>query len=772
MHEYQGRGSRTVYPRLSDFLWAVDIEKRVGNVTRWIREASFLQMEDGLTLFDYEVGLNDIIQLLVKSEASAEEQSENCEDRVNDLKERRNSDDVHAPSYNIRPSSKSSKAISNSSSATASEADEDQVSGAYKVGDLVDARNLHTGAWFEAIIEKVTKGTSETNGDASNIEAIMYHVRYDSPHGGDEAILRQHDVRHRAQYRLQWAQLAVGQNVMANYNPDNPKERGYWYDVELTRKEDDEYRELYCRLLLSGGDSSASEECQLMFIDEIFRIEPQPGDTDDKLNDAVLDKRKHVPSCSRCKDKPTKKCIHCACCVCGDKSEPDQQVLCDECDQAYHLWCLDPPLIDVPETEEWFCPECRNDDSLVVAAGQTLRHSKKRAKMVSSTTNCKRDWGRGMACVGRSKVCTIVPSNHFGAIPGVPVGTMWKYRVTCSESGVHRPHVAGIHGKEREGAYSIVLAGGYEDDTDMGEDFTYTGSGGRDLSGNRRTAAQSSDQKLTRMNKALAMNCDAPIDDKSGAEAQNWKDGMPVRVVRSYKGRKNSKYAPEDGIRYDGLYKVVKYWPEQGQAGFLVWRYLLRRDDSSPAPWTAEGKRILKKLGLTMQYPDGFLAAKGEKNEKENGVDVIVSDEESEMGAKTRKGSRKKKRKFIECADEKKSPAKKQALELTDKQRALLMADTKNKKLWEQLLKKSQVGLLDSIKEQFMCICCQELVYQPVTTECNHNVCQDCLIRSFRAEVFRCPACRYFLGRKYEMTVNKDLDVALKSIFPGYGVGR
>ena len=33
-----------------------------------------------------------------------------------------------------------------------------------------------------------------------------------------------------------------------------------------------------------------------------------------------------------------------------------------------------------------------------------------------------------------------------------------------SESGVHRPHVAGIHGREHEGAYSIVLSGGYEDD--------------------------------------------------------------------------------------------------------------------------------------------------------------------------------------------------------------------------------------------------------------------------------------------------------------------
>ena len=33
-----------------------------------------------------------------------------------------------------------------------------------------------------------------------------------------------------------------------------------------------------------------------------------------------------------------------------------------------------------------------------------------------------------------------------------------------SEAGVHRPHVAGIHGRENEGAYSIVLSGGYEDD--------------------------------------------------------------------------------------------------------------------------------------------------------------------------------------------------------------------------------------------------------------------------------------------------------------------
>ena len=58
----------------------------------------------------------------------------------------------------------------------------------------------------------------------------------------------------------------------------------------------------------------------------------------------------------------------------------------------------------------------------------------------------------------------MVPPNHFGEIPGIHVGQCWKFRVTVSEAGVHRPHVAGIHGRESEGAYSIVLAGGYEDD--------------------------------------------------------------------------------------------------------------------------------------------------------------------------------------------------------------------------------------------------------------------------------------------------------------------
>ena len=64
-----------------------------------------------------------------------------------------------------------------------------------------------------------------------------------------------------------------------------------------------------------------------------------------------------------------------------------------------------------------------------------------------------------MATQGVAKKCTIVGPEHFGPIPGVAVGTSWKFRVDCCASGVHRPPVAGIAGKGALGSPSIVLSG-------------------------------------------------------------------------------------------------------------------------------------------------------------------------------------------------------------------------------------------------------------------------------------------------------------------------
>lgn len=46
------------------------------------------------------------------------------------------------------------------------------------------------------------------------------------------------------------------------------------------------------------------------------------------------------------------------CAVCGSNDDPKKLLLCDSCPRALHLYCLDPPLKEVPSTE-WKCPYCQ-----------------------------------------------------------------------------------------------------------------------------------------------------------------------------------------------------------------------------------------------------------------------------------------------------------------------------------------------------------------------------------------------------------------------------
>ncbi|KAJ6519853.1 PUA-like domain-containing protein [Mycena sanguinolenta] len=162
----------------------------------------------------------------------------------------------------------------------------------------------------------------------------------------------------------------------------------------------------------------------------------------------------------------------------------------------------------------------------------------------------------------------------YGSIPGIEVGTWWETREACSADAIHAPWVGGIT-VGPQGAYSVALSGGYPDDVDWGYAFTYTGSGGRNLKGtkanplNLRTAPQSSDQTFeNNFNKAL----------KVSAETKK-----PVRVIRGYKV--DSPYAPYEGYRYDGLYRVEKAWQEQGMDGFLICKFAFKRlPEQRPLP--------------------------------------------------------------------------------------------------------------------------------------------------------------------------------------------
>lgn len=46
-----------------------------------------------------------------------------------------------------------------------------------------------------------------------------------------------------------------------------------------------------------------------------------------------------------------------ACVECDSKSQAHSMLLCDGCDDGYHMACIDPPLKVIPEGE-WYCTEC------------------------------------------------------------------------------------------------------------------------------------------------------------------------------------------------------------------------------------------------------------------------------------------------------------------------------------------------------------------------------------------------------------------------------
>ena len=213
-----------------------------------------------------------------------------------------------------------------------------------------------------------------------------------------------------------------------------------------------------------------------------------------------------------------------------------------------------------------------------------LELNKERPDEAFTTENAQKT---GLANAASGRLMVTCPTDLFGPIGpeydpersvGLRVGDFWPNRLACRQYGAHFPHVAGIAGQSDRGAQSVVLSGGYEDDQDHGSWFLYTGSGGRDLSGNKRTnKVHDFDQEFTKYNAALKISCEL---------------GLPLRVVRSHK-EKVGNFAPAQDVapqvRYDGIYRVERCWRKKGlNQNSLMCRYLMVRCDNDPAPWSTE----------------------------------------------------------------------------------------------------------------------------------------------------------------------------------------
>ena len=118
-------------------------------------------------------------------------------------------------------------------------------------------------------------------------------------------------------------------------------------------------KNLVVTLVMGEECDTEVNDCHIHFVKEIFRIVEVKKIADQSDDDVRLlkkgppVKRESAPYCAHCKDNPGRKCKICGCHECGSKEDPDKQLMCDECDLPFHIYCLKPPLDEMPEVEEW-----------------------------------------------------------------------------------------------------------------------------------------------------------------------------------------------------------------------------------------------------------------------------------------------------------------------------------------------------------------------------------------------------------------------------------
>ncbi|KAF8408512.1 hypothetical protein HHK36_007668 [Tetracentron sinense] len=457
----------------------------------------------------------------------------------------------------------------------------------------------------------------------------------------------------------------------------------------------------------------------------------------EKMNEKsdVLDLLDGNLNCSFCMQLPerpvTTPCGHNFCLKCFQKWTGQGKRTCAKCRNT-----IPPKMASQPRINSAIVVAIRMAKmSKSISTGGPLKvyhfvHNQNRPDKAFTTERAKRA-GKSNACSGKIFVTT--PPDHFGPIlaendperkQGLLVGESWEDRMECRQWGAHLPHIAGIAGQSEHGAQSVALSGGYEDDEDHGEWFLYTGSGGRDLSGNKRTnKEQSFDQKFEKLNEALRVSC---------------KKGYPVRVVRSHK-EKRSSYAPETGVRYDGIYRIEKCWRKAGIQGFKVCRYLFVRCDNDPAPWT--------RFVLSFTYWGSLM---GTTATAERSTLLLIF---CNLNCSDEHGDRPRPlpviqelKKATDTTERKESPSWdydeeegcwkwKKLPPLSRK--SVDTGNPEDRKRARRVIRQAQnMSVREKLLKEFSCLICGKVMTLPLTTPCGHNFCKPCLEGAFAGQNF------------------------------------
>lgn len=181
------------------------------------------QLEDCYTIYDYNIKLNDVIQLLKRItdiENEPTTSSKIVEKQKKTSKSKLQKKLVEEQVIKEQPLKKQ---------VTPKKVEENAESLYYKVNDAIDCLDKEHSVWFEATIQKILKEGEE----------ILYNVLWEFDNEAIPFIVPETYIRPRARHKIQVSKLSIGQKVMINYNMEEPEDIGLWYDFTVTEIKQD-----------------------------------------------------------------------------------------------------------------------------------------------------------------------------------------------------------------------------------------------------------------------------------------------------------------------------------------------------------------------------------------------------------------------------------------------------------------------------------------------------------------------------------------------------
>lgn len=157
---------------------------------------------DDHCVYDYDVKLNDVIQLTI---------NENVEN---------DKDEIKPEESNIKNENDASPTV------VLVQAE----SLYYKKGDKIDYRDV-SKQWLEGEILDILRSNSATTSDE---KTLTFKIKLEGTENCPPFDAEFDDIRPRSYHCFKSSQLSVGMTVMINYNLDDPKSLGYWYDFQIT----------------------------------------------------------------------------------------------------------------------------------------------------------------------------------------------------------------------------------------------------------------------------------------------------------------------------------------------------------------------------------------------------------------------------------------------------------------------------------------------------------------------------------------------------------